>query len=64
MDNEFDPKFEHLRNQRVEIIYKGEQRVGILWFAGINYLVHGEYQVTLGRTPYWPVDPNTIKLYK
>ena len=58
--DEFDPAFEHLRETKVQVIYNGEKCVGNLWFAGINSL-HGQYQVTLDRTPLWPVDPKTIK---
>ena len=57
----FDPNFLHLKDKKVEITYKGEKCYGSLWFAGINKLLHGMYQVTLNRTPYWPVDPKTIK---
>lgn len=60
-DNEFDPMFLHLKDQMVEITFNGEKRYGILYFAGINNRLHGKYQVTLGRTPYWPVNPKTIK---
>lgn len=57
----FDPYLKHLREQKVQLMYKGKKCTGILWFAGINPL-HGQYQVTLGRTPLWPVDPASIKL--
>lgn len=59
----FDSNFEHLKNTKVMIKCKGEIYIGILDFAGINPL-HGEYQVTLSRTPHWPVDPMTIRLYE
>ncbi len=58
----FDPKFTKWIDQKVEAIYNGKRIVGNLWFAGINGL-HNQYQVTLNRTPYWPVDPNSIKLF-
>jgi len=61
--DDFDPTFEHLRDKKVSAICLGETCVGILQFAGINSL-HGQYQVTLDRTPLWPVDPNSIKLYE
>lgn len=61
--DEFDPAFEHLRGQKVAIKCLGEICVGILQFAGINSL-HGQYQVTISRTPHWPVDPMTIRLYE
>lgn len=60
----FDENILHLKGKKVAIKCKGEIHVGILEFAGINDLLHGEYQVTLNRTPYWPVDPLTIRLYE
>lgn len=57
----FDPNLKSLREQKVQLMYKGKKCTGILWFAGINPL-HGQYQVTLGRTPLWPVDPTTIQV--
>ena len=56
----FDPNMEHLRDKKVILKVKGEIMIGTLEFAGINPL-HGQYQVTLNRTPYWPVDPMTIR---
>lgn len=61
--NEFDPQFEHLRGKKVAIKHLGEICIGVLDFAGINML-HGQYQVTLSRTPHWPVDPMTIRPYE
>jgi hypothetical protein len=58
----FDYRFIDLLDTKVEAICNGERVVGSLWFAGINPL-HGQYQVTLDRTPLWPVDPDTIKPY-
>jgi len=58
----FDPKLKYLEDQKVEAIYMDRLVVGSLWFAGVNSL-HGQYQITLNRTPYWPVDPTTIKLF-
>jgi hypothetical protein len=60
ISDKFDPAFEHLREEKVQVTYEGRTCVGHLWFAGINSL-HGQYQVTLNRTPLWPVDPTTIK---
>ena len=34
---------------------------GVCSFAGINSL-HGTFQVTIDRSPVWPVDPKTIKI--
>ena len=57
-----DPKYKHLLGKRIECIDKdGNRRVGILNFAGVNKLLHGEFQVTISKCPIWPVDPNTIK---
>lgn len=58
-----DKRFEHLLGKRIEVIDgDGNKRIGILSFAGINP-AHGEFQVTISRTPIWPVDPKTLKLY-
>ena len=59
----FDYDFIDLLDKKIEIEYNGEKAVGHLWWCGINVL-HGQYQVTLDRTPCWPVDKSTIKLYK
>lgn len=57
-----DPRFRHLVGKRVECLDQhGRRRVGLLDFAGINDKLHGKFQVTLSRTPIWPVDPKTIK---
>lgn len=56
-----DKRFQHLIGKKVEVMCKGEKWIGILTFAGINDKVHGKFQVTLNRTPLWPVNPNTIK---
>lgn len=64
VDNDFDPAFADLKGKKVALKCKGEICIGTLNFAGINNLSHGEYQVTLGRTPHWPVDPMTIRLYE
>lgn len=58
-----DPRFKHLLGKKVEFISQGVRYIGILDFAGINHL-HGQFQVTATRTPIWPVDPETIKLFK
>jgi hypothetical protein len=39
----------------------GSKVCGELSFAGINDS-HGQFQVTIGRSPYWPINPNNIKL--
>lgn len=41
----------------------GMRWVGILTYIGINEL-HGELQATINRTPIWPIDIKSIKLYK
>jgi hypothetical protein len=55
-------EFKHLYGKKVQCICEGKLCVGILEFAGINKL-HDKFQVTLNRTPYWPVNPDTIKLF-
>lgn len=62
--NKTEHEFKSLLGKRVECIHKGEKRVGILQFAGVNDLLHGRFQVTLSRTPLWSVDRNTVKLFK
>jgi len=57
------PQFKRWIGKKVEVKVKGERYVGILTFAGVNP-IHGEFQVTLGRTPLWSVDRKTIKLTK
>lgn len=57
--------FKHLIGKRIQFIDKhGKTRIGILDFAGINTKLHNTFQVTINRTPIWPVDPKTIKEYK
>jgi hypothetical protein len=59
-----DPRFKHLVGEKVECIdAKGQRRVGILDFAGVNEKLHGKFQVTLSRCPIWPVDPATVKKF-
>ena len=59
-----DQRFKHLLGKRIECIDgDGNRRVGTLNFAGINDKLHGEFQVTIGRMPIWPVDPDSIKEY-
>lgn len=58
-------RFKHLIGKKVQCLDKeGKKRVGVLDFAGINDKLHHKFQVTLSRTPIWPVDPKTIKLYE
>lgn len=55
-------KFRNMIGKKVSIINsEGKNIIGNLTFAGINML-HGQFQVTIDRTPYWPVNINTIKL--
>ncbi len=62
--NKVDPRFKDLIGERVQCIDKdGNTVVGVLYFAGINKILHGKFQVTIGRCPVWPVDPNTLKIY-
>lgn len=60
-----DKRFKHLLGKKVEFKDdKGVRHVGTLEFAGINELLHSQFQVTASRCPIWPVDPKTIKEYK
>lgn len=60
-----DDRFKDLIGKKVQCVDKdGKKRVGTLDFAGINYKLHNKFQVTLSRTPIWPVNPKTIKLYE
>jgi hypothetical protein len=60
-----DDRFKPLIGKKVQCKDKhGKVRVGILDFAGINEILHGQFQVTLSRTPIWPVNPKTIKEYE
>lgn len=60
-----DDRFKHLIGKKVQFINKdGKKVVGVLDFAGINNKLHHKYQVTLDRTPFWPVDPKTIKVHE
>jgi hypothetical protein len=63
--NNTDDKFKNLLGKKIEFIDKrGKKISGILDFAGINEKLHNKFQVTVGRTPYWPVNPKTIKEIK
>ncbi len=54
--------YSHLIGKRISVIdSKWGEMVGVCTFAGINNL-HGKFQVTLDRTPLWPINPNTIKV--
>lgn len=58
-----DKDLQHLVGKKVECLdEKGERRVGVLQFAGVNEF-HKNFQVTLSRTPIWPVKKSTIKLF-
>lgn len=56
------PEFRSMIGQRVEFMYQGQKHFGVLDFAGINEMLHGQFQVTVSRTPYWPVNPKSLKL--
>lgn len=57
-----DPRFQGMIGTRIQFVDKrGRTLAGILDFAGINHKLHGKFQVTVNKTPYWPVDPKTIK---
>ncbi len=57
-----DVRFQNMIGTKIQFVDKrGRTLAGILDFAGINHKLHGKFQVTVNRTPYWPVDPKTIK---
>jgi len=57
-----DKRFKHLIGTRIQCVDKtGKTRMGILEFAGINTMFHGQFQVTIDRCPIWPINPDTIK---
>ena len=57
-----DPRFKTWIGKKVTFTDKhGKQHVGTLDFAGINSKLHNQFQVTINRTPHWPVDPDTLK---
>jgi len=56
-----DKDLQHLIGTKVQVTDdKGKVRVGELQFAGVNEF-HKHFQVTLSRTPFWPVDKKSIK---
>jgi hypothetical protein len=60
-----DDRFKDLIGKKIEFKdKKNKTRYGILDFAGINTKLHNQFQVTASRTPYWPVNPETIKEVK
>ncbi len=59
--NSSDNDFQHMIGNRVEFEARGKKWTGIAEFIGINPL-HNQFQVTVDRTPVWPVNPNTVKL--
>lgn len=57
-----DDRFKPLIGKRIQFKNKeGRLVVGTLEFAGVNTKLHQQFQVTVDRTPFWPVDPKTIK---
>jgi len=56
-----DDRFKHMIGKRVKFQAKGREWFGIAQFIGVNPL-HNQFQVTVDRTPVWPVDPSTIEL--
>lgn len=60
-----DNEYKHLIGKKIQVIDKnGKKRVGVLDFVGVNTFLHNQFQVTLNRTPIWPIDPKTIKIYE
>lgn len=65
LEERTEDRFKPLLGKRIECLdSKGVRRVGILDFAGVNELLHGEFQVTISRCPIWPVDRDSIKEVK
>ncbi len=58
-----ESRFQHMLGKKVTCMCKGEKCTGILDFAGVNDMLHNQFQVTLSRTPLWPVDRSTVQLY-
>ena len=58
-----DPKFRHLVGKKITFISEGVRHVGVVDFIGVNTLLHNQFQITVNRTPIWPVNPKTIKLF-
>ena len=56
-----DDSFKNMIGKRVKFQSRGKEWVGIAQFIGVNPL-HNQFQVTVDRTPIWPVDPFTIEL--
>ena len=56
----FDDAFLHLKGKKAQITFKNCIYVGKLYFAGMNEFLN-VYQVTLNRTPFYPMNPKTIK---
>lgn len=56
-------QYKHLVGKKIELTIDGEVWVGIADYIGINP-IHGKFQVTIDRTPLWPVNPKTIKEVK
>jgi hypothetical protein len=54
--------FQQMVGQRIEFMYLGKKHFGVLDYAGINETLHGQFQVTVNRQPYWPVNPKSLKL--
>lgn len=51
----------HLIGKKISVIHPKwpkERIVGICTFAGIGFT--GDFQVTIGRLPIWPVNPKEI----
>jgi hypothetical protein len=57
-----DQDFLHLIGKHV-IADMGDKKIGgILQFAGINEVLHGQFQLTISRMPIWPVDKKSLKI--
>jgi hypothetical protein len=61
LEDRTDPRFKHLLGKKVRFTCEGVSHTGTLDFAGINDFLHNKFQVTISRTPFWPVDPESLK---
>lgn len=62
--NATDPKFRQFIGKRIFFKKKNGQSVtGVANFIGKNFVTN-EFQVTVEKTPIWPVDPSSIRLAK
>lgn len=56
---------EHLIGKKISVPDPrgGARLMGMCTYAG-PALTKGQFQVTIGRMPIWPIDPNDIRIVK